>query len=134
MEGAGAGGRGTALPETPFLGRVRIRMGMGRGLPAQLPGLLPQTGGGRAVLALPRTALAGCQWPGPRQGVRGAGRGVQNIGARTGRVLTALAVHRAGPSRVSRDPRIPYAHRLPVPLAQSRLSRLRRLFAALYCG
>src|SRR6185312_13385903 len=50
-----------ALPEGPFLRRVRLRLGLGRCLPAPRAGLLPQAARRRALHARSGGAVAGAR-------------------------------------------------------------------------
>ena len=65
-----AGGRPAALRERPFLRRIRVRLGLGRRLPAQWPRLLPEAAVRDPVHAGDRAAPAGAR----RRGPRGPGR------------------------------------------------------------
>ena len=54
-------GAAPALPEDPLVRRVRVRLGLGRRLPAPRPALLPEAAGRGAVHAGARAAAAGAR-------------------------------------------------------------------------
>ena len=79
-----------ALPQGPFLRRIRLRLGLGRRLPPPRPALLPQAAGRRALHARARHATLGAQC-----GLaRAAGGGHLTRGARGQVVLSPHAVSR----------------------------------------
>ncbi len=62
-----AGGLPAPLRQDPFLRRIRVRLGLGRSLSAQRPGLLSQAAGGDPLHARERRTLAGTRRPRPRR-------------------------------------------------------------------
>ena len=124
---AGWSARCPATCKLAFLGRVRLRLELGAVLRARRARLLPEAAVGRAVHAR-RPAPAAGRRPAPTRSVaRRAGRAAARVAARLGASGVHVQFHdRRGPGG-ARAGRVPAAARLPVPVAQPRLPRLRGL-------
>ena len=107
-------GRLRAVPEEPLLRRVRVRLGLGRRLPAARPALLPQAARRRAVHAGAGQSAAGARC----RHAPAAAAGTAADRSQRRAVVGAPAVHGRHRPQAAAERRLDAAREGAVPLAQ----------------